>query len=686
MATKTFEELKQMAIQIRDEKTNKQNTATRIGTQMLEHLNKLEQEYYDKITLDKRVTELNISELYKTQGIGGTNKYDLATAIAQVPTQYRNIQGLKITFVNNETDKPECWVYNGGTFTTTTNWVLSNDSEKIKDLENECLGEIKTLKTLIKPLTGNVTEKIYSKDSNMIQGYWNQNIFQSTNSAWKSSSSTVNISTENLIGFYVIGNYTDEDKIQFYGLDKQFTHLVLLKDIVSQSLQDYLRDTDKYFNISIKTPYDIVITALYSDNYIDVSKFSENIESLNLQIEKIEENIGQHTLSIEELTIIIDVIQSIIGNIEIIKYTKDVNTVQGYWNQNIFQGTNSAWKSSSSIVELSTDNLINFTFEGEESIEDKIDFYNKDKQWTHSELVQNIKTKNLSEYIRDTDKYYNVGIRQPFNLTVNAVFLDTGGIFDLNKINEAFKKAENAETKSNEAITKSNTLSEDIIPKYYLKTVLVNGKMSFEGKKGAFIGDSIMAGVRAQDLRGWVFMFQDLHKMQDGLKFALGGMGYMKADAGEHTMVTRLRELIARSDKDTCDYLFMGAGINDVNYQNTLGSFGDKTEETFYGAVEVCCKLIEENLPNITPIFITPIYSYLYEKFKNRTADPYRRAIYEVATSHGFSVVNGLDISDIRFSGDEIPYIRKITDDDLHPITLGHKLYCGRLSEIIARM
>lgn len=48
MATKTFEELKQMAIQIRDEKTNKQNTATRIGTQMVEHLNKLEQEYYDK--------------------------------------------------------------------------------------------------------------------------------------------------------------------------------------------------------------------------------------------------------------------------------------------------------------------------------------------------------------------------------------------------------------------------------------------------------------------------------------------------------------------------------------------------------------------------------------------------------------------------------------------------------------
>lgn len=58
MATKTFEELKQLAIQIRDEKTNKQNTATRIGTQMLEHLDKLEQDYYDKTATDEKFTEL----------------------------------------------------------------------------------------------------------------------------------------------------------------------------------------------------------------------------------------------------------------------------------------------------------------------------------------------------------------------------------------------------------------------------------------------------------------------------------------------------------------------------------------------------------------------------------------------------------------------------------------------------
>lgn len=57
MATKTFEELKQLAIQIRDEKTNKQNTATRVGTAMLEHINKLEQDYYDKTKTDEELKE-----------------------------------------------------------------------------------------------------------------------------------------------------------------------------------------------------------------------------------------------------------------------------------------------------------------------------------------------------------------------------------------------------------------------------------------------------------------------------------------------------------------------------------------------------------------------------------------------------------------------------------------------------
>lgn len=118
MATKTFEELKQLAIQIRDEKTNKQNTATRVGTAMLEHINKLEQDYYDKTTINNRTSEYNVSINHPTSGISSSNKYDLSSAIVQVPAELRTA-GLKVSFLNSA-GKPEFWKYQGGS------WAVAN--------------------------------------------------------------------------------------------------------------------------------------------------------------------------------------------------------------------------------------------------------------------------------------------------------------------------------------------------------------------------------------------------------------------------------------------------------------------------------------------------------------------------------------------------------------------------------
>lgn len=118
MATKTFEELKKLAIQIRDEKTNKQNTATRVGTAMLEHINKLEQDYYDKTTINNRTSEYNVSINHPTSGISSSNKYDLSSAIVQVPAELRTA-GLKVSFLNSD-GKPESWKYQGGS------WAVAN--------------------------------------------------------------------------------------------------------------------------------------------------------------------------------------------------------------------------------------------------------------------------------------------------------------------------------------------------------------------------------------------------------------------------------------------------------------------------------------------------------------------------------------------------------------------------------
>ena len=120
MATKTFEELKQQAIQIRDEKANKQNTATRVGTAMLEQINKLEQDYYEKTTIDNRTNEYNVSINHPGGGVDG-NRYTLSGAIDKVPAELRNA-GVKVSFLD-ESGLVETWEFQGGS------WAIGSFSQ-----------------------------------------------------------------------------------------------------------------------------------------------------------------------------------------------------------------------------------------------------------------------------------------------------------------------------------------------------------------------------------------------------------------------------------------------------------------------------------------------------------------------------------------------------------------------------
>jgi hypothetical protein len=145
MATKTFEELKQLAIQIRDEKTNKQNTATRVGTAMLEHINKLEQDYYDKTTINNRTSEYNVSINHPTSGISSSNKYDLSSAIVQVPAELRT-SGLTVSFLNESGDI-EKWEFSGGSWAVSSfeqvgSAAIESQKDEVNAARDEALASI----------------------------------------------------------------------------------------------------------------------------------------------------------------------------------------------------------------------------------------------------------------------------------------------------------------------------------------------------------------------------------------------------------------------------------------------------------------------------------------------------------------------------------------------------------------
>lgn len=153
MATQTYEQLIAGANKIKENELPESNTHDIVGEQLLQMTNKMQEE-------SKKITELNISNLYPTNGEGGTNRYTLAGAIARVPQEYR-LTGIKVTFVNEGNDT-ESWEYKG------KEWVVGNFSEvgarkfselnnKIDNIDITSIEGAETLESLIiedKPETG----------------------------------------------------------------------------------------------------------------------------------------------------------------------------------------------------------------------------------------------------------------------------------------------------------------------------------------------------------------------------------------------------------------------------------------------------------------------------------------------------------------------------------------------------
>ena len=83
-----------------------------------------------RVDSSKLIEEVNVSKIFPTGGIDGTNKYTLETAIAMIPASLRSV-GIKCSFLD-EASKLETWEYIGGNlgFSNTSNWERT-DSERI---------------------------------------------------------------------------------------------------------------------------------------------------------------------------------------------------------------------------------------------------------------------------------------------------------------------------------------------------------------------------------------------------------------------------------------------------------------------------------------------------------------------------------------------------------------------------
>ena len=207
----------------------------------------------------------------------------------------------------------------------------------------------------------------------------------------------------------------------------------------------------------------------------------------------------------------------------------------------------------------------------------------------------------------------------------------------------------------------------------------------FNGKKLSAFGDSITAGV-ANEGSGNISAYEDAYIRR--FSTYVGAILTNNAVSGstitfvDNESITSIYTKVT-SYSNEADYIIISGGTNDYNQGRTLGEYGDNTKYTFYGALKLICEYLKTNYPNTKVIFITPInVTKDFNGHDRELLNDYRNAIYEVATSYEYSVVNGIDLIPATLqSGWDNEMINK--NDGCHPTIKGHRLYarnlCGKL-------
>lgn len=214
--------------------------------------------------------------------------------------------------------------------------------------------------------------------------------------------------------------------------------------------------------------------------------------------------------------------------------------------------------------------------------------------------------------------------------------------------------------------------------------------MEFKNKKIAFLGDSITEGVGVQSSDS--IYWKQLARLTGAECFGYGISGTRIAPQFPLSNAEEDQYYGSRVDKmiPDADVIVVFGGTNDFGHGNAaLGSFGDKTNDTFYGAYYCLLKQLMERYPDGQLVVITPLHrvsedEVLYNDLGVRRCGPlstYVHAIREVAEFFGVPVVDLY--RDCRIQP-RIQYLKeKYMPDGLHPNDAGHELITKCLLNVL---
>lgn len=216
--------------------------------------------------------------------------------------------------------------------------------------------------------------------------------------------------------------------------------------------------------------------------------------------------------------------------------------------------------------------------------------------------------------------------------------------------------------------------------------------MQLTGKTVCFLGDSITegAGASAKE-KCFVSLFAAAHPEATVHNFGIGGTRIAKQTAPSENPRWDL-DFVSRVPQmpDEADVICVFGGTNDFGHGDArFGHWGDKTNDTFWGALYTLSMDLINKYPTARIVFFTPLHrnTKLAPRDKGDgfwSLDDYAEAIRKNAAYFAFPVLDLRTQSGIQ---PQVPVLaEKFTKDGLHPNDAGYERLFRMVDHFIANL
>lgn len=216
--------------------------------------------------------------------------------------------------------------------------------------------------------------------------------------------------------------------------------------------------------------------------------------------------------------------------------------------------------------------------------------------------------------------------------------------------------------------------------------------MELKGKVVNILGDSITEGVGASCVEN---RYADVFARTFGVKvnnYGVSGSRFANQRINTGEIHERHFCMRAREMDESADAVVVFGATNDFGHGDApIGSFEDRTPDTFYGACHDLMSYLMEHYCGKPVVFLSPLHRIEEDdpagdgtdrKLEVRaTLAEYRRILLEVAAYYGFPV---LDLYAVSGMQPKNPVCRaRLMPDGLHPSDEGHAILAHKLGNFL---